>query len=82
VEQPEGFVKHGKKHKFYLLTLTQKSFLTFDIFDLWHLPKHQRRIGWHQNNVRKIADVTWRRSFRSPTLSNVGASNSKRQFSR
>jgi len=63
------------------LPLTQKSLLTSDIFDLWRLPKHRRRIGWRQNNVEKRADVTWRRSFRSPTLSNVGASNSRRQFS-
>jgi len=44
-------------------SLTQKSLLTSDIFDLWRLPKHRRRIGWRQNNVGKIADVTWRRSF-------------------
>jgi len=27
-------------------TLTQKSLLTSDIFDLWRLPKHWRRTGW------------------------------------
>jgi len=36
-----------------MITLTQKSLLTADIFDLWRLPKHWRRTGWRQNNVRK-----------------------------
>jgi len=28
-------------------SLTQKSLLTSDIFNLWRLPKHRRRTGWH-----------------------------------
>jgi len=39
-------------------TLTQKSLLMSDIFDLWCLPKHRCCIGWRQNNVEKITDVT------------------------
>jgi len=70
------------KRKWLIRSLTQKNLLTSDIFDLWRLPKHRRRIGWRQNNIEKIADVTWRWSFKSSTLSNVGASNSRRQFSR
>ena len=73
-------VPSRNKTQVYLRTLTQKSLLTSDIFDLWRLPKHRRRIAWRQNNVGKIADVTWRWSFRSPTLSNVGASNTDVNF--
>jgi len=66
----------------HLKSLTQKSLLMSDIFDLWRLPKHRRHTGWRENNVEKIADVTWRRSFKSLTLSNVGANNSRCQFLR
>jgi len=43
-------VKHYiriKTHNIIILrSLTQKSLLTSDIFDLWRLSKHRRRTGW------------------------------------
>jgi len=42
---------------YQVISLTQKNFLTYDIFDLWRLPKYRCRTGWHQNNVRKQNNV-------------------------